>query len=456
MNTSVFDTEKGFTDRKALDAIKLEKLKKQLERVYDQSSFHKERFDAEGFRPDHLKTLADLRHAPFMDKSVERQSQAESQAERTTALGRHIVCDPKDVVRISSTSGTTGTPTFTGYTQADSEVTAEVMRRAMPMIGAEPGDVVMHAFVMSMWIAGLPIADIMQMAGYTVVPIGGMSGPDRFAVTARLASPQQLNCTPSYARWMADTLRDQHGIDPAEFGIRRILLGGEPGGSIPEVRENISQLWGGAEIFDGIGATHSSFLAGFNCKHNEGLHWLGEDFIHLEILDPATGEPLPLEDGVSGEGVYTALQKECAPAIRFRSGDRFVIKRGVCACGRDTIRYNIVGRVDDMLLVRGVNVFPAAIQAIVSRFADRGVGSTLRVVLKSPPPVQEPPLPVRVELKSEMSEEETLALASEMSGVISTELRFRCSVELLPKGSLDAFQADKNQKQQVFLKEYEE
>lgn len=456
MAKSVYDRERGFTDRAALEAIKLEKLKKQIHRIYDQSPFHKARMDEAGVRPDMLKTLADLRHLPFMDKNIERAAQAESQAAGISALGSHIVCDPRQVQRISSTSGTTGMPTFTGYTQADSEVTAEIMRRAMPMMGAEKGDVVMHGFVMSMWIAGLPIADIIQMAGMTVVPIGGTSGPERFAITANAVMPKQLNCTPSYAVWMANKLKSEFKIDPASLGFKRILLGGEPGGSIPEIREKISNLWGGAEIYDAIGMMHSSFFASFTCKHNAGLHFLGEDFIHLEILDPATGESLPLEDGVTGEAVYTALQKECAPAIRFRSGDRFVIKRGVCECGLDTIRYSIEGRVDDMLLVRGVNVFPAAIQAVVNRFASRGISSTMRVVLKSKPPVQEPPLLVRVELAEDMPEEAKLALASEMSGTVSKELRFRCQIELMPKGSMAAFQADKNQKQQVFEREYEE
>ncbi len=456
MGTPVYDMNKGITDWSELESIKLKKLQKQLRRVYDQSPFHKARFDAAGFRPEMMKSLSDLKHLPFMDKNQERESQAESQAAGITALGDHIVCDPRDVVRISSTSGTTGMPTFTGYTQADSEVTAEIMRRAMPMMGAERGDVVMHAFVMSMWIAGLPVADIMQMAGFTVVPIGGMSGPGRFAITAQSVFPKQLNCTPSYATWMANKLREDFNIDPASFGIKRILLGGEPGGSIPEVREKISGLWGGAEIYDGIGAMHSSFFASFTCRHNTGLHWLADDYVHLEILDPATGASLPLEDGVTGEGVYTALEKECAPAIRFRSGDRFVIKRGRCACGRDTIRYSIEGRVDDMLLVRGVNVFPAAIQAVIGRFADRGVGSNIRIVLTSKPPVQEPPLPVKVELAAELSAEATAALAAELSDAVSKELRFRCQVSLLPKGTLDAFQADKNQKQQIFEREYDQ
>lgn len=454
MTQPLYDMQKGFTDRAALKELQLAKLQKQMHRIYDQSPFHRARFDEVGFRPEMLKTLADLRHLPFMDKTQERASQAESQEKGITSLGMHIVCDPKDVIRISSTSGTTGLPTFTGYTQADTEVSAEILRRAMHMMGGQKGDVVMHAFVMSMWIAGLPVADITQMAGMTVVPIGGTSGPERFAITARAVRPVQMNCTPSYAIWMAETLKGKFDIDPASFGLKRITLSGEPGGSIPEIREKISGLWGGAKIFDGIGAAHSSFFAAANCEHNAGLHWLGEDFIHLEIIDPATGESLPLEDGVSGEGVFTALQKECAPSVRFRSGDRFVLRRGTCACGRDTIRYTIEGRTDDMLLVRGVNVFPAAIKTLISRYADRGLSGNMRIVLKSEPPVQEPPLPVRAELSADLPAETRAALAEELSAVISKELRFKCRIELVDPGALSAFQQDKNQKQQIFEREY--
>ncbi|WP_169546100.1 phenylacetate--CoA ligase family protein [Sneathiella aquimaris] len=454
MNANIYHMEQGFTDRRALEELKLGKLKKQIQRVYDNSPFHKERFDLVGFRPEMLKRPEDLKDVPFFDKNQERASQAESQKKGLTALGMHIACDPRDVQRISSTSGTTGNPTFTGYTQNDSEVTAEIMRRAMPIMNAKPGDIVMHAFVLSMWIAGVPVVDIMQMAGLCVVPIGGTSGAERFAITAKSVMPKQLNCTPSYAVWMAKELQNKYGIDPAEFGFERVLLAGEPGGSIQEVREEISRLWGGVKIYDGIGAMHSSFFSSFNCDHNTGLHFLAEDFVHLELIDPTTGELLPLEDGVSGEAVYTALDKECAPAIRFRSGDRFALHRGPCACGRDTLRYHVEGRTDDMLLVRGVNVFPAAIKAIVSRFGDRGVTNNMRVVLTSKPPVQEPPLEIRVELGTGLPDETSKNLAAEMSAVISKELRFKCQITLQASGTLDAFQQDKNQKQQVFIKEY--
>ena len=451
----VYDMASGFDDRDALTELKTAKLRAQIARIHADSPFHRERLEAAGVGPDDIRTLDDLSRLPFMDKIQERESQARSQELGLSALGMHIVCDPREVIRVSSTSGTTGTPTFTGYTAADTAVTTEVFRRAMPMMGAEPGDVAMHAFVLSMWIAGVPVAAVMEDAGLTVVPIGGTSGAERFAVTAQATRPVQLSCTPSYAAWMAGVLRDEAGIDAGSLGIKRLILAGEPGGSIPEVRERLSSLWGGAQIYDGIGALHSSFFSSFNCDANAGLHFLAEDFVHMEIVDPATGESLPLEDGVSGEGVFTALQKECAPALRFRSGDRFVIRRGRCECGRDTLRYAIDGRVDDMLLVRGVNVFPAAIGAVVARFADRGVSSTMRIVLKQEPPVQEPPLPVRVELDRELSGEERSSLAAEISALVSQELRFKCAIELLDPGSLAAFDQGKNQKQQVFEREYE-
>ena len=449
-----YSNEHGFRTGADFDAYRLEKLKSQLRRVYRQSEFHRQRFDDAGVRPGAVQSFADLAAVPFMDKSIERESQRLSQERDGNALGLHIVCDPRDVTRISSTSGTTGAPTFSGYTQRDTEITSEMMRRAMGIMGAERGDRVMHAFVMSMWIAGLPLADVMQNAGLTVVPIGGKSGPESFAITAGKVRPRQLNCTPSFAIWMAETLRDQHGIDPAGFGIERIMVAGEPGGSIDEVRNRISGLWGGARVYDVIGAIHSSFVSSISCDHNTGLHYLAEDVAHLEVIDPGTGELLPLEDGVSGECVFTALEKECAPAIRFRTGDRILIRRGRCACGRDTIRYVIQGRTDDMLLVRGVNVFPAAILTIVQRFADRGLSGNARIVLKAPPPVQDPPLPVRVELSGPMEAETRGVLVPELEETISKELRFKCRIELVEAGSLEAFQEGKNQKSQIFDREY--
>ena len=455
MLNAFYSPEHGFADRSRLNDYRLDRLKAQLSRVYEKSEFHRKRFDDAGVHPGMIRSFGDLARVPFMDKSVERESQRLSQERGLHALGMHIVCDPGDVVRISATSGTTGTPTFTGYTRKDNAVSAEIMKRFMGVMGARKGDPVMHAFVMSMWIAGLPVADAMQDAGLTVVPIGGKSGPESFAVTAAKVRPRQLNCTPSYAIWMGEALRDGHGTDPADFGIERILLAGEPGGSIGEVRSRISALWGGARIYDVIGAIHTSFVASISCDHNAGLHFLAEDVAHLELIDPASGESLPMEDGVCGEGVYTALEKECAPAIRFRTGDRFMIRRGPCACGRDTIRFFIQGRTDDMLLVRGVNVFPSALFAVIQRFTDRGITGNARIVLTSPPPVQEPPLPVRVALSGPMEPPDRNRLIKDLQNTISGELRFQCRIELVDAGAFAAFQENKNQKKQIFDREYQ-
>ncbi len=226
MLSPFYSPERGFVDRPRLDDYRFAKLKTQLNLVYEKSDFHRKRFDDAGIHPDMIRSFGDLGAVPFMDKSIERESQRASWEKRLHTLGMHIVCDPRDVTHISSTSGTTGTPTFTGYTRRDSVLSAEIMKRCME---------VMHAFVMSMWIAGMPGADVMQDAGLTVVPIGGKSGPENFAVVARQVRPKQLNCTPSYAIWMGEELRDKHGVDPAGLGFERISLAGEPGGSIDEV-----------------------------------------------------------------------------------------------------------------------------------------------------------------------------------------------------------------------------
>ncbi len=420
-------------NERELPDLVLAKLRRQLIRVYEQSPDFKARFDAAGVDPHAFRSMADLARYPFYDKDLERLSQERSRLELGHPFGLNIVCDPRRVIRVSSSSGTTGKPTYTGYTQADREVTTEIGRRMFEFIGGQRGDVVMHAFVLSMWIAGAPILDILQNYGATTVPIGAMTGARRFAQVAQDMRPIQANMTPSYARYLINKLPVEAGISAAELGIRRLQLGGEPGAGIPHVRQALSEGFGGAQIHDAIGHTHASFVTSVSCEEHAGMHFLGPDYVHLEVIDPKTLEILPWEDGVRGEIVVTALQKECAPAIRWREKDMVTIYTRPCACGKPGVRFTLQGRSDDMLLVRGVNVFPHAIQDVVESFAPAVTGE-IRVVLHQTPPVAQPPLPVRVELAEVAQGGDELRHRIEQA--IHDRLRFTARIEFVPAGTL--------------------
>ncbi|GMR23956.1 MAG: AMP-binding protein [Acidobacteriota bacterium] len=419
--------------RNEMQALQLEKLKRQLARVYAESPYYKSKFDKAKVDPAKLGSLDEIRHYPFFDKDEERASQEQSKEQFRHPLGMHITCDPKKVIRISSTSGTTGSPTFTGYTQKDREAVNETGSRCLWRMGARPGDVVMHAFVLSMWIAGTPVVDLIQNYGATVVPIGARSGLPRFAQIAQEVFPKMLICTPSYAEYLIDNLPEKAGVDAKDLGIERIMVAGEPGAGIPRVRERIEQGFGGATIYDTIGATGAVFLAACSSETYEGMHFVAEDYCLVEIVDPKTLEALPFADGVEGEIVYTGLEKECAPLIRWRDKDIVQVFTEPAKSGLPGFRFIIKGRADDMLLVRGVNVYPHAIKDVIASLAPRVTG-LFKIVLDAPPPVVEPPLELRVEIAGG---EDEAGVARDIEERIHELLRFRARVETVSAGTFE-------------------
>jgi len=439
--------------RDEIRALQFEKLKKQLVRVYEESPYYKEKFTKAKVDPHKLTSWEQFGEYPFFDKEEERISQEASKEREKHPFGMHITCDPQKVVRVSSTSGTTGKPTFTGYTQKDREAANEVGARLMWRIGARPGDVVMHGFVLSMWIAGVPVVDLLQNLGACTVPIGALTGAKRFAQIAQEVFPVQLNCTPSYAEYLIKKLPEDAGIETKDLGIKRMMVSGEPGGSIPEVRQRLSQGFGGAEIYDSIGSTHAIFASSVSCSENAGMHFLADDYCLFELVDPETLDVIPFEDGAEGEIVLTGLEKECAPAIRWRDKDIVQVFTKPCACGKPGFRFVVKGRADDMLLIRGVNVYPHAIKDVVTSFYPRVTGN-IQIVLNEPPPVVKPPLPVKIEVNGKIKTGDEQDLIKDIEEKIHNSLRFRAKIELVRHGTLED-KMGSTHKSQLIMKAYQ-
>ena len=439
--------------REEIRKLQFENLKKQLIRCYEQSSYYKNKFGKAKVNPHKLRSLEEYAAYPFFDKEEERISQEESKEKLGHCFGMHIVCDPKKVIRISSTSGTTGKPTFTGYTQKDREAVNETGARCMWRIGARPGDVILHAFVLSMWIAGAPVVDLIQNVGCCAVPIGALTGVERFSQIAKEVFPVQLNCTPSYAEYLIKKLPERVGINARELEIKRITLAGEPGGSVAHIRQGIEEGFG-AKVYDMIGSTGAAFCSSMSCDAHEGMHFLAEDYCLFEVVDPKTLEPLPLEDGVEGEIVTTGLEKECAPLPRWRDKDIVQVFTNPCECGKPGFRFIVKGRADDMLLIRGVNVYPYAVKDVVMEFSPKVTGN-IRIVLDNSPPVVSPPLPLRVEYTPALAKEQIKTIAQEIEDRIHNLLRFRAKVEMIPPGKLSET-ISATHKSNLLEKRYEE
>jgi len=344
-------------------ALQEERLRAQVQRVYDRVPFYRQRFDAAGVRPADVRTLGDLAALPFTRKSDFRDHYP---------FGL-LAAELDDVVRVHGSSGTTGKPTVVAYTAADIGLWAEVMARTLACGGVTRHDVVHNAYGYGLFTGGLGAHYGAERLGATVVP---MSGGDtrRQIMLIQDFGATAICCTPSYAIYLAEQAA-QMGVDLHETRLRVGFFGAEPWSE--GMRQEIEARTGlrALDIY-GLSEIIGPGVSG-ECVHQAGLH-LFEDHFLPEIIDPATGAVL--EDGESGELVITTLTKEALPVIRYRTGDITRLHREPCACGRTMARMDkISGRADDMLIVRGVNVFPSQIEAVLMQV--RGVQPHYQIIV---------------------------------------------------------------------------
>ena len=343
----IWNPEAETMERKDLEKLQAERLAKIVAYVYQRTPFYKRKFDAAGVKPEDIQSLDDLAKLPFTTKQDLRD-----------AYPFGNFCVPlEEVVRIHASSGTTGKPTVGGYSQNDLELWTEVMARTVTACGVTRKDIAHNAYGYGLFTGGLGFHIGFQRVGATVVPVsGGMTR--RQIMLMEDFGATVLTCTPSYSLVLAEEA-DNLGVDfKARMKVRVGIFGAEPWTN--EMREKIQNRLG-LEAYDIYGLTE---IIGpgvsIECEHHNGLH-IFEDHFLPEIIDPATGEKLPY--GEEGELVFTTLTKEAMPVIRYRTRDRTVLHADKCACGRTLVRMEkIRGRTDDMLIVRGVNVFPSLIE----------------------------------------------------------------------------------------------
>jgi phenylacetate-CoA ligase len=406
-------------DREPVTAL----LRAQLERLPGRSPFYAGLFAAHGVDASVLECLEDLRKLPFTGKQELRDSQAAA-----PPLGRHAGVDLTEVIRVHASTGTTGTPSWVGVTRRDSEAWTEMVVRAFRTMGATREDVVLHGAGLTLFVGGLPIRDAIERIGATMVPIG--TGASEKAVLALdTLGVTALHATPSYVRYLAEYIRERKGRDPREFGIRKIFVGGEPGGGEPAFRAHVEREWGG-RVTEGLGNADMAPVLFGEPPDGDGMRFTGGRHVVVELVDPATGEPVAAEPGATGELVYTAVDRECCPLVRFRTRDRVVVT-GRAGDGAPLIR--CVGRTDDMLIVLGVNVFPTAIRDVVQTLHPRTTG-VVQVVRAGSGPRVDPPLRVEAEWGTELGDPDVLR--RDLEELIRSRLTVPVRVTLVPPGSI--------------------
>jgi phenylacetate-CoA ligase len=346
----IYNEEFETLPRPALEALQLKRLKNMLERVYDRVPFYRDSLDKSGISPSDINDLEDLQKLPFTYKQDMRDSYPYGL----------FAAPMDDIVRIHASSGTTGKPTVVGYTRRDIDIWSELMARSFVAAGVHKGDIIHNAYGYGLFTGGLGAHYGAERLGASVIPMSGGNTKKQIMIMQDFGSTV-LTCTPSYSLFMAEAAREE-GVDFQKLNLRVGIFGAEPWSA--EMRGDIEAKLNLCAIdIYGLSEIMGPGVAIECCEAKKGLH-IWEDHFIPEIIDPDTGEVLSA--GEKGELVITTITKEGIPLIRYRTRDITSIDYEPCACGRSHARIaRMSGRSDDMLIIRGVNVFPSQIESIL-------------------------------------------------------------------------------------------
>ena len=412
-----------FLSRSELDRIQRARWKNQVAYLRAQSGFY-QAGARHGNLPDELGALADV---AFTDKAMLRADQAAH-----PPFGSYLASAASRVSRIHRTSGTTGQAMNLALSRADAEMTASVGARAQSASGLGPGHRVVHCLNYQMWMGGYTDHAALEATGATVIPFG-VGGSEQLVRVIRELGVTAISCTPSYPAVLKQVLQTSFSdLSPRDLGLQLGLFGGEPGLDDPNFRARLEEDWGFRARNANYGV--SDVLCNFagQTDINNDLHFVAEDVLLPEIIDPDSGQRLPFREGETGELVLTHLAKECQPLVRFRTGDIIQLTgTGTAACGRTAPRFRVVGRSDDMVVVRGINLFPSMVSGVVNQF--EALSGEYRIPLRSAPPYDV--LPLEVELRATAGGA-VGELAQRVADGIKQQLGARAEVVALPAGSL--------------------
>ena len=397
----------------------------QVDYLFGRSGFYRGKLGAAGVSsPEEAGGLEDIGRLPLTEKS-----EVKATATRENPIGTHLCVERGEIARIYSTSGTTGTPTYIPLTMGDLDNWIKGSARSYAASGVSAGERIVSTYNAGPFVAGAAL-DAFERIGLSHIPVG-TGNTERLMLAIELLEPETAVLTPSYAAHLLERA-SARGKDLRSSSVRRVLVAGEPGGGEPAFRAKLEDGWG-AKVTEAMGIGDIGASLWGECEEQDGMHLGARDFVHAELIDPESGEAIPIIDGAKGELVLSHLQHRAAPLLRFRTRDHVEFRTSPCPCGRTSPRVRCLGRTDDMLIVRGVNVFPSAVREVVNAFAPRVSGNIL-VRPRDPGVKQEPPLPVAVELAEDASPDDELAeaIGERLRSVLVVQAR----VELVPWGSL--------------------
>jgi len=393
---------------------------RQYRRIRESSPFYARKFREAG-AGNSFVSLADLSQLPFTTKQELKEALDED-----PPFGSNLCVSPDQVKRVYQTSGTSGSPSVLALTRGDMETWTIMGTRTYYATGIHDHSSVLTTFGAGPFVAGHTHFVLLRIGSRSVPVAPGDTERVIFGLRSGLADT--LLSTASFAQFLANRL-EQTDAEPSAIPLTHVVTGGEPGGGIPSIRDHIQRVLGVTvtEVM-GIGDIAPSLFG--ECTHQQGMHFCGGGHVWVELIDPESREPIEIETGAEGELAYTTLTREAMPVVRFLGGDIVRIEGTECECGRTSFRQRVLGRRDDMFIVRGVNVYPAAILSVVGDFRPRVTGRA-RVIREGPETSIEPPIPVEVEITER--HESDGALVTEIENAIHAKLMFRSKVELVPE-----------------------
>ncbi len=396
----------------------------QIDYLFDRSRFYRDKLKRAGFASARAVGGLDAIPAlPLTEKDELRRSRSADEP-----VGTHRTATREEIARIYSTSGTTGAPSYIPLTAADLEIWVRTSARSYAASGVTGGERIVSTYNAGPFVAGAALAAFDRL-GLCHIPLGS-GNTERLMAAVEMLKPTAVVVTPSYALHLAEWARER-GIDLAGSSVKRVMVAGEPGGGEPAMRASLEAAWG-ASVTEAMGIGDISVSLWGECEAKGGMHLGGRGFVHFELIDTESGAAEPIVDGAEGELVLTHLVNRSAPLLRFRTRDHVRVSVGPCPCGRTSPRVRCIGRTDDMLIVRGVNVFPSAVREVVNEFAP-AVAGVIMIQPRAEGVRQEPPLPVMVEVAPGADVE---GLAERIRSRLRDKLVVTTEIKLIPAGGL--------------------
>lgn len=391
------------------------------------------------FYQHHLKEISSLASfeelitVPMMTKREIREAQMAGDPDRP--LGTIQVARSEDIVQVISSSGTTGRPVYYGITQQDLENWREALATFAFTAGIRRNDMVAHVVGTPIFAGGEPYFEGMRHIGATVVWAGGLA-TERLFETIRNMHCTAILGTTSFDLFLAENCPKYLGMEARALGIKKILGGGEPGLGEEPIRRKLKELWGADTVREIMGL--ADVLPGIwaECQEEKGMHFIAQPCLMVELVDPETGKHLPWEPGVCGEPVYTTITREATPIIRYASHDYIRVEGVDCPCGRTAPRIRCIGRVDDMLIYKAMNVFPSAIRDVIVKGFENFLTGTIQVVKDTPLQVRfDNPIPVDIEILPSVTDQAGLKRAIEAK--VRELLVVKIEANLVPPESIE-------------------